>query len=261
MEAIPRHQNVLPLVSFLSTPDASFFALPLALGGDTLQLMQDRHCVPLPEADARLLFTQLVRAVEHLHNSGIVHRDIKCENLLLTGTDRRHLLLADFGFATRYIKGQRALSATYGSLHYSSPEICGSLAYEGPEVDVWSMGVVLYAWCTGRLPFGGESEDEITARIRTASFPIPASFSAELAALMRCVLVLDPSKRITIADLWQQPWMTEHAPNPTAALPVRRTSLASAEMVAAQRDRRRSSLSDLIVPTRLTKAVRRIFRK
>lgn len=124
MAAISPHENVLPLLSFKNADDYTLLATPLATGGDTLRLMQSRNLVPLPEADTRGLFVQLMHGIRHMHNAGIVHRDIKCENLLLTGPTRRALLIGDFGFATRYTPGTKALKDAWGSLHYSAPEIC-----------------------------------------------------------------------------------------------------------------------------------------
>ena len=168
MALIPAHPNVLSLVDFVSEPNYNLLATELATGGDTLELMHKRHCEPLAESEVRVLFLQLVNAVEHLHRHGVVHRDIKCENLLLTGARRRHLVLADFGFATQYEASQQ-LTDHLGSLHYCAPEICSQVPYHGPAVDVWAMGVVLFAWATGYLPFGGATEEELEARICSGS--------------------------------------------------------------------------------------------
>ena len=125
MASIQPHPNILRLVSFEKLgQEATLLATPLATGGDSLKLMQQRNLAPLPETDARGLFSQLMSGIKYLHDTGIVHRDIKCENLLLTGAQRRSLVIADFGFAAKWKKGEKSLSEPWGSLHYSSPEIC-----------------------------------------------------------------------------------------------------------------------------------------
>lgn len=206
MESIPSHCNLLPLLSFKSKSTYSLLVLPLATGGDSLKYMQSRGCTPLPEADARSLFIQLVNGVEHMHKSGFVHRDIKCENILLTGPRRRTVQLADFGFATSYRAGEQSLNEAWGSVHYSSPEIIAERSYEGPEIDVWSMGVVLYAWVTGRLPFGGNTDSELRTRICNGFFSLPTTLSPEITNLINGMLTVDRSKRFSIDEIRQHRW-------------------------------------------------------
>lgn len=200
MAQIPRHPNVLPLPSQITAPTCSI---------DTLHYMQIRDCTPMRATELRSLFSQLVAAVEHLHRNSIVHRDIKCENIVLTGSEHR-LVLADFSFATLFRHGSETLTEALGSLHYSSPEICDQIPYEGPEVDVWSMGVVLYAWATGRLPFGGSSH-EISARVITGTYTIPAHVNKDLAALIKGMLEVKREKRLTIAGIRAHPWFAATA--------------------------------------------------
>lgn len=208
LASVPPHPHLLSLVSFTEAADHSILALPLATGGDTLKYMQERGCVPLSEDSARPLFVQLVDAVSHMHKNGFVHRDIKCENILLAGPERRDIILGDFGFAGRWKAGER-LTQAWGSHHYSSPEISARVPYEGPEVDVWSMGVVLYAWCSGRLPFGGATEEETSARIQQGMYSLPRQFSTELKTLISGMLHLNPAKRLTLDDVRAHPWVQQ----------------------------------------------------
>lgn len=180
MRLLPPHPNVLRLYSCNDIDEnTTVMLLQYATGQDTLKMMQERNLHPLSESHARQLFRQLISALECIHAAGVVHRDVKCENLLLTGADRRTLLLGDFGFATTWAKG-KLIEEFLGSLHYSAPEICARVPYEGPEVDVWSAGVVLHAWATGRLPFGGQSSRTLRLRIVSADFPPPANCSLKL---------------------------------------------------------------------------------
>ena len=120
-DAYRQHPNVLRLASFVEDDRFSMTLLQLA-DGDTLQMMQERKLSPLTEDEVRHLFSHLVSGLMHLHNAGVVHRDIKCENLLLTGPDRRTLLIADFGYATHWRSGE-LLTDNVGSLHYCAPEV------------------------------------------------------------------------------------------------------------------------------------------
>lgn len=210
MERIPPHRNVLRLYSFASLPEAAIVVMQLATGGDTLKLMQERALRPLPEADARRLFRQLLAALQHLHNHGLVHRDVKCENLLLTGHSRRHLLLADFGYTAECSSGT-LLNDNVGSLHYTAPEILGGDMYFGPPVDIWSAGVVLYAWTTGRLPFGGQTTDELVARVCHGEWIAPAFLSLPLRDLLQSMIERDVQKRATLSQIWNHPWVQAHA--------------------------------------------------
>ncbi|XP_061294226.1 testis-specific serine/threonine-protein kinase 5-like isoform X2 [Bos javanicus] len=133
----------------------TYLVLELAARGDLLEHINatsaHRRCPGLEEEEARRLLWQLVSAVAHCHNSGIVHRDLKCENILLD--DRGCLKLSDFGFANRSGLKNSLLSTFCGSVAYTAPEILMSKKYNGEQADLWSLGVILYAMVTGKLPF------------------------------------------------------------------------------------------------------------
>lgn len=268
MSIAPPHPNVLRLVDFQTETVYALLATPLATGGDTLKFMLNRRSVPLSEMEARGLFAQLVDGVDHLHRHGVVHRDIKCENLLLTGPRRRQLIIADFGFATRYKHGQ-LLTDIMGSLHYSAPEICKSVPYDGAAVDIWAMGVVLLAWCTGRLPFGGATEAEIQARICAGSYNVPGGCSRELAALVKGMLTVNAAKRFTMGDIRKSAWMRmdAHASQAQARSSSEPTVVLAAAPEPEQqqqeqqqadtidKQRRRNSADKGRLPTRLFRAI------
>lgn len=115
---------------------------------------------------------------------------------------RHQLIIADFGFAVRVQPGQK-LTEWWGSLHYSAPEILSRQPY-GAGVDIWSAGVVLYAWTAGRLPFGG-NEEAIIARATQAVYTEPQHFSSQLRDLLRRIFVVDPTQRISVAEIQTHP--------------------------------------------------------
>uniref|UniRef100_A0A8C9M5U4 non-specific serine/threonine protein kinase n=1 Tax=Panthera tigris altaica TaxID=74533 RepID=A0A8C9M5U4_PANTA len=132
----------------------SYLVLELAARGDLLEhinWVSERRCSPgLDEEEARRLFWQLVSAVAHCHSSGIVHRDLECENILLD--DRGLLELTDFGFASHLGLKSLLLSTFCGSVACTAPDILMS-KYNGEQADLWSLGIIRYAMVTGKLPF------------------------------------------------------------------------------------------------------------
>ncbi|XP_027949432.1 testis-specific serine/threonine-protein kinase 5-like, partial [Eumetopias jubatus] len=155
LNATYKHLNVVQLYETYQNSQRSYLVLELAACGDLLEhinAVSDHRCRPgLGEEAARRLFWQLVSAVAHCHSSGIVHRDLKCENILLD--DQGLLKLTDFGFANRLGLKNSLLSTFCGSVAYTAPEILMSKKYNGEQADLWSLGIILYAMVTGKLPF------------------------------------------------------------------------------------------------------------
>lgn len=108
----------------------------------------------MKEKEARVKFRQIVSAIEYCHRMHVVHRDLKAENLLLD--QDFNIKIADFGFANRFQLGEK-LGTFCGSPPYAAPELFLGRKYDGPEVDVWSLGVILYTLTTGSLPFDGDN--------------------------------------------------------------------------------------------------------
>lgn len=206
MAALPPHPNCLRLRTFEETETYTLICTDLAPGGDTLQLMRNRGLTPLPEADARNLFLQLIEGLQHIHSSGFLHQDIKCENLLLSGARERQLLIADFGFASKWTPGS-TLTDFRGSLHYSAPEVLARTPTEGRSADVWSAGVVLYAWVTARLPFGGETEENVKAAILSSAYNLPPALSDPLRDLLQRILHPNPERRLTLPEILAHDWV------------------------------------------------------
>ncbi|XP_022237900.1 serine/threonine-protein kinase SIK2-like isoform X2 [Limulus polyphemus] len=158
----------------------------------------------MPEAVAQKKFSQIVSAVQYCHNQCIVHRDLKAENLLLD--DNMNIKIADFGFSN-YYSLDNLLTTWCGSPPYAAPEVFEGKKYVGPEIDVWSLGVVLYVMVCGTLPFDGSSLQVLRERVLSGRFRIPYFMSSECENIIRRMLVLDPSKRFTIEYIKQHKWM------------------------------------------------------
>jgi serine/threonine protein kinase len=156
------------------------------------------------EAEACEIFHHLIDAIEYIHNAGYIHRDIKLDNILV---DNGKLLLSDWGFASSW--RQDKLHTSYpGSPNYCSPEIIMGIPYVGPEVDIWSLGVVLFAMVAGRLPFADNSA------IRAGNYEVPLDVSTELCDLLSSMFCMVPNKRATIKDVKNSAWVIRQSLSP-----------------------------------------------
>lgn len=213
LSALVGNRNVLQLIETVISDKNDprlFIVTEYAQGGDLLHYMQRNSSKPMSEDTARKVFRQLVSGLASIHESGWVHRDIKLENILLASAmdplDR--VIIGDFGFATRW-SADSYLRESYGSLHYSSPEIITAQPYIGPEVDVWSLGVVLYALCFGRLPFGAANESELAERIMSGIYNTPSSASADLIKLLAMMLHPSAKERATLHAIMNCSWLKD----------------------------------------------------
>lgn len=163
----------------------------------------------LKEAEARRFFQQMLCAVEYCHRHKIVHRDLKPENLLLD--DKLNVKIADFGLSNIMTDGN-FLKTSCGSPNYAAPEVIGGKLYAGPEVDVWSCGVILYVLLVGRLPFDDEHIPTLFAKIAKGTYSIPQWMPAGAASLIKKMLVVNPVQRATIEDIRADPWFTTDLP-------------------------------------------------
>jgi 5'-AMP-activated protein kinase, catalytic alpha subunit len=152
----------------------------------------------LSPEEARHFFHQIISGVEYCHFHRIVHRDLKPENLLLDADN--NVKIADFGLSNVMADGD-FLRTSCGSPNYAAPEVISGSLYAGPEVDVWSCGVILYALLCGSLPFDDESIPNLFKKIRGGMYSLPSHLSELARDLIPRMLVVDPMKRITISEI------------------------------------------------------------
>lgn len=200
------HPNIIKVHDVFDDGPYHCILTDYAAGGDLLMYMQRR--MKLPEDEARDYTRQLAKALEYAHGAGIVHRDVKLENILLS-KDEKTVLLADWGFALEWNKSIRHNEA-FGSLHYSAPEIVLHHYYIGPELDSWSLGVVIYAMISGRLPFRGNSDMDIAPQIIEANYLVLTEVSKECVDLLDTMLTVDPQLRITIPSILKHKWVKKN---------------------------------------------------
>uniref|UniRef100_A0A2K6PUL0 non-specific serine/threonine protein kinase n=1 Tax=Rhinopithecus roxellana TaxID=61622 RepID=A0A2K6PUL0_RHIRO len=158
----------------------------------------------MKEKEARAKFRQIVSAVQYCHQKYIVHRDLKAENLLLDGD--MNIKIADFGFSNEFTVGNK-LDTFCGSPPYAAPELFQGKKYDGPEVDVWSLGVILYTLVSGSLPFDGQNLKELRERVLRGKYRIPFYMSTDCENLLKKLLVLNPIKRGSLEQIMKDRWM------------------------------------------------------
>lgn len=172
-----------------------------------------RRGLVFSDRTVRDMLIQIIQAARVLHRSGIIHKDIKLENILY---QEGNLKLCDFGFAKSYVKGYRTLRDNLGSRHYSSPEIYFQTLYEGPEVDVWAIGVCGYLLSTGCFPFPGHTAEEVLTNIESMRDQGQGCFSKaiksrRLSHLLSLMLDFDQNERISIREALQHPFLSVNA--------------------------------------------------
>ncbi|XP_051870633.1 serine/threonine-protein kinase SIK1 isoform X2 [Pristis pectinata] len=196
------HPHIIKLYQVMESRDMLYIVTEFAQNGEMFDYLSVRG--PLSEREARHKFGQILSAVEHCHRLRVVHRDLKTENLLLDAN--MDIKLADFGFGNFYKQGE-LLSTWCGSPPYAAPEVFEGKDYEGPHLDIWSLGVVLYVLVCGSLPFDGPTLPLLRQRVIEGRFRIPFFLSEDCESLIRRMLVVDPAKRITIPQIKLHRWM------------------------------------------------------
>lgn len=164
----------------------------------------------MPEHEARRFFQQIICAVEYCHFHNIVHRDLKPENLLLD--HNLNVKIADFGLSNIMRDGD-FLKTSCGSPNYAAPEVISGKLYAGPEIDIWSCGVILFVMLCGRLPFDDDHIPMLFKKINSGLYSLPPHLSSGSRHLLSRMLVVDVNKRITIPEIRQLEWFNHQLPD------------------------------------------------
>ncbi|KAI0635128.1 Pkinase-domain-containing protein [Trametes polyzona] len=197
------HPHVTQLYEVIATEGSIWLVTELCSGGELFDYLAEKG--RLSEEETRVLFGQLCLAVAYVHEKGIVHRDLKLENVLLD--ERCRVKLGDFGFTREFERGS-LLETFCGTTGYAAPEMLMAKKYLGPEVDVWSLGVILYTLLTGTLPFDDDDERIMREKVIKGEYDDPEWLSDESRALIAGILRVDPTERFTIAQILTHPWFT-----------------------------------------------------
>ncbi|XP_078131808.1 serine/threonine-protein kinase MARK2 isoform X4 [Sander vitreus] len=197
------HPNIVKLFEVIETEKTLYLVMEYASGGEVFDYLVAHG--RMKEKEARAKFRQIVSAVQYCHQKCIVHRDLKAENLLLDAD--MNIKIADFGFSNEFTLGNK-LDTFCGSPPYAAPELFQGKKYDGPEVDVWSLGVILYTLVSGSLPFDGQNLKELRERVLRGKYRIPFYMSTDCENLLKKFLILNPSKRGSLEQqIMRDRWM------------------------------------------------------
>uniref|UniRef100_A0A3Q4GMC2 non-specific serine/threonine protein kinase n=1 Tax=Neolamprologus brichardi TaxID=32507 RepID=A0A3Q4GMC2_NEOBR len=195
-------QKVMQLFEVIETDKTLYLVMEYASGGEVFDYLVSHG--RMKEVEARAKFRQIVSAVHYCHTKNIVHRDLKAENLLLDAD--ANIKIADFGFSNEFTLGNK-LDTFCGSPPYAAPELFQGKKYDGPEVDVWSLGVILYTLVSGSLPFDGQNLKELRERVLRGKYRVPFYMSTDCEGILRRFLVLNPAKRCTLEQVMKDKWI------------------------------------------------------
>lgn len=217
------HPRIARMYEAVETPKRMHLIMECLDGGNLCSYVKAKK--RLSEDESRRIFFQILQSIEHLHGLSVSHRDIKLENVLFA--DDRNIKLIDFGFSTvcqpgkklkvfcgtpscKYSKGFKFIID--GDLYPSfmldmAPEIVRRLEYDGKPVDMWSLGILLYALLCGCFPFRAKAYPDLYRRIARGVFTIPEELSPPVKDLLRQLLTVDPTQRITAHAAMRHSWL------------------------------------------------------
>ena len=211
-----RHPNILRLTDLHVTASHFIMFFEHVEGVRMLDFVQCHR--QLSERVARKFFRQLLSAVDYLHEAGIVHRDLKIENVMVE-EETGNIKLIDFGLSNFY-DPQHLLTTYCGSLYFAAPELLHGRPYCGPEIDVWSLGVILYVMVTGQVPFDDPNVARLHEKIKTGRVEYPQSVGKPLRSLLERMLTVEPRRRANLTEVMNHPWVTESGAKPMPYTPA-----------------------------------------
>ncbi|XP_026417482.1 calcium-dependent protein kinase 32-like [Papaver somniferum] len=208
-----RHPNIVGLKDVHVAKESIQIVMELCEGGNLYDRMAARG--PFLERTAANLFKTVVQVIDELHRHGIMHRDMKPQNLLLVDENEDSVLkVSDFGLSVCFEYGEK-FDEVVGDIHYLAPEIINK--NYGPEADIWSAGVILYTMLSGYNPWSAHTYEDtgrliLKGELDLSTYPWP-KISKSGKKLIRKVLVHDPSKRLTAQQILVHPWLRTNANN------------------------------------------------
>jgi serine/threonine protein kinase len=224
-----RHRNIVSMYELYETPKCLWIILELVDGGDLHHFLA--NTMHYNEVMAARQFKQILTGCHYLHSLGVVHRDLKLDNILMSGSGANsEMKIADFGLSALVRideegydpeesgkrKNYRQLKDMWGTKEYFAPEVIEQ-AY-GPQADVWALGCVLYEMLSGEQAFPvkeGDTESKFYGRIMKGDFdltrPVWKKISAEAKDLVVKMLKVDPNMRVSASECLLHPWITGQA--------------------------------------------------
>jgi len=210
------HPHIARLYEVIVTESMVWLVLEYCQGDELYNYLLSHGRLPVEKVQKT--FAQLVGAVSYVHNQSCVHRDLKLENILLD--KHENVKLVDFGFTREYEGKSNYLQTFCGTICYSAPEMLKGEKYAGEKVDVWSLGIILYALLCGELPFDEDDDDATRRRILAEEPKYPDHVPPDALSLLRSLLSKRPFRRPTLPEILGHPFLAEHAAHQRAVLDV-----------------------------------------
>lgn len=204
-----KHPNVLAFYAVHETKTDMVLVTEYFPEGSLLDWLQTR-CFKITEAEAKSISTDLGNALSAMHRQGIMHRDVKLENVMMMSTTPEvHVKLIDFGLCC-FLGPYQMTNESVGTLKYVAPEVLGKMRYR-EKSDCWSLGVLLYVLLQGTMPFGGPSDEDTALSVlkRRLSFSSTrwGNVSPFAVLALSSLLIRNPASRLSIPDFLHSPWL------------------------------------------------------
>ncbi|SMN21648.1 similar to Saccharomyces cerevisiae YDR122W KIN1 Serine/threonine protein kinase involved in regulation of exocytosis [Maudiozyma saulgeensis] len=196
------HPHICRLFEMCTMSNHFYMLFEYVSGGQLLDYIIQHGS--LREHHARKFARGIASALKYLHANNIVHRDLKIENIMISTSGE--IKIIDFGLSNVY-DSRKLLHTFCGSLYFAAPELLKAMPYVGPEVDIWSFGVVLYVLVCGKVPFDDENSSVLHEKIKQGKVEYPNHLSIEIISLLSKMLVVDPQKRAKLKQVIEHPWM------------------------------------------------------
>ncbi|XP_061885591.1 serine/threonine-protein kinase BRSK2-like isoform X7 [Entelurus aequoreus] len=224
------HPHVLKLHDVYENKKYLYLVLEHVSGGELFDYLVKKG--RLTPKEARKFFRQIISALDFCHSHSICHRDLKPENLLLD--EKNNIRIADFGMASLQV-GESLLETSCGSPHYACPEVIRGEKYDGRKADAWSCGVILFALLVGALPFDDDNLRNLLEKVKLGVFHMPHFIPPDCQNLLRGMIEVDASKRLTLEEIQKHTWYLAGKNEPEPEQPVPRKvsirKLATAEEI------------------------------
>ncbi|KAL2019359.1 hypothetical protein VTK56DRAFT_9739 [Thermocarpiscus australiensis] len=231
------HPHIARLYEVIVTESLVWLVLEYCPGDELYNYLLKHGKLPVDKVQK--IFTQLVGAVCYVHQQSCVHRDLKLENILLD--KHENVKLCDFGFTREYEGKANYLQTFCGTICYSAPEMLKGEKYAGEKVDVWSLGVILYALLCGELPFDDDDDNVTRTKILNEEPSYPDHIPPDALSLLKALLSKRPILRPTLPDVLAHPFLAEHAPQQQEILKVERPAPFSTPLEKETLHRMRSA--------------------
>jgi serine/threonine protein kinase len=259
LKKIPSHPNIISLLEIFQDSDYHYLVFEFAPLGDLVSYFFKEDL--FPENQLRRFFKDFLVGLEHIHQAGIIHRDIKPDNILM---DTNFMpKIADFGISNIH-ESNSIIEDTGGTPLYLSPEVIENEGKIGFQTDIWSSGIVLYLLVFGDTPFKGRNMNELFLQIlsKEVSFDMSTDFNDDQSLvqdLIKKMLIKDPTKRITLEEIKKHPWFTQKLKN------EQRTYLSNSEVedehvnLYEEQDDSKQQSKQVHLPERMVNSCRNII--